>query len=158
VTYHGEELPGLTLLDLSDREVLLVMLDCGGAPPMWITAKDVAEKLNLVGDNPSRSVSSRLSWLRRYGAVEREYRRDSNGNIIETAGGKPIYEQGWQLSELGMQIATGKISKTQQASLDRLNDGQLVLLTQALTTRAQSVADGARRLLDRQYRYGVGRR
>lgn len=153
-----QELEGLKLLDLSDREFLLVVRDAGGVLPEYVTASEIAKHLNLTGENPSRSVSSRLSWLRRFGAIEREYRRDSNGNIVETRDGKPIYEQGWALSSLGFQMAIGKLGKQQEKALDKLGDEQMLLLTRWLSQRVVGADPTVSKLMDREYRYGIGRR
>lgn len=153
-----QELEGLTLLDLSDREFLLVVRDAGGVLPDYVTALEVATHLNLTGEYPHRSVSSRLSWLKRYGAVEREFERDGAGNIRQNRAGKPVYTQGWALSDLGLQMAIGKLNKTQQASLDRLGDAQMLMTVRWIAQRATGSGQTVSKLMDREYRYGVGRR
>jgi hypothetical protein len=153
-----QELEGLTLLDLSDREFLLVVRDAGGVLPNYVTAEQVAVHLRLIGENPVRSVSARLSWLKRYGAVDREYERDHTGNIRENRNGKPVYTQGWALSELGLQMAVGNLTKTQQASLERLGDGQMLMTMRLLSQRVIASNSTVSKLMDREYRHGVGRR
>ena len=152
-------LESLTLLDMSDREFLLAVRDAGGLAPGFVTSTEVATHLNLGGENPSRSVSSRMSWLKRWGAVEREYERDSNGNIKEhERSGKPITKQGWQLTDLGLQMAIGKLSKAQQKSLENLKEGQMLMMTRWLSQRVAGSDGSVGKLMDREYRYGVGRR
>jgi hypothetical protein len=152
------DLEGLTLRDLSDREFLLVIRDAGGVLPTYVTAADIAEHLRLTGDHPIRSVSSRLAWMKRLGAVEREYERDTHGNIRVHAGsGKPITTQGWALSDLGFQMAIGKLTKTQEQSLERLKDGQMLVTVAWMTQRVQNDPTVGR-LMDRAYRSGLGKR
>jgi hypothetical protein len=155
---EGPELTGLTLLDLSDREFLLIVRDAGGAPPGWVSAADVAAHLNLTGDNPGRSVSSRLSWLKRWGAVERQHERDEAGNIRYHRNGKVVYAQGWQLTEVGFAMAVGKLNTGTEKSLDKLTDGQMLVMTRWLSQRVKSSDLTVSKLMDREYRYGVGRR
>jgi hypothetical protein len=152
------ELPALTLLDFSDREFLLVVRDAGGIPPNYVTAEEVATHLNLTGENPSRSVSSRLSWLKRYGAVDREHERDVYGNIRYHRNGKAMHAQGWALTEVGLAMAIGKLNKTQQAALDKLGDGQMLMTMRWLSQRVVGSSPTVGKLMDREYRYGVGRR
>ena len=55
--------------DMSDREFLHVVLDVAEEDG-WSSSDDVRRKLGM----PKRfHASSRLSWLQRFGAVEREY-------------------------------------------------------------------------------------
>src|SRR5262249_13193474 len=116
------------------------------------------DRLDLIGEHPHRSVSVRLSWLVRYGAVERETERDHTGAIRTTRSGKPVTRQGWRLTDLGLAMATGKLTKTQEKTFDGLTPGALLMATRHLTRRITGADAQTGRLLDREYRYGVGRR
>lgn len=135
------DLEGLTLRDLSDREFLLVLRDAGAMPGVFKTSTDLAGWLRLTGDHPVRSMSSRLSWMKRLGAVERE---DES-------------PRGWCLSEMGLQMAIGKLTKTQEQALERLKDGQMLVTVQWMTRRVQG-DQTVGRLMDRAYRSGLGKR
>lgn len=149
--------PSLTLLDLSDRELLLIVRDVADGQGFAL-ATDVAERLDLRGDHPHRSVSVRLSWLKRYGAVDREYERDHLGQIREHRDGRPIHTQRWKLTDLGLAIATGRLSKTTEKTLEKMDSGALLMTTRWLSKRISSANGQAGKLLDREYRHGVGRR
>jgi len=151
-----EGLEHLTLLDLSDRELLLILRDVADGAG-YALANDIATRLDLMGENPGRSVAVRLSWLVRYGAVEREHLRDAAGNIRYHRSGKVMTAQGWKLTELGVVIATGKLSKTQEKALEGMNDGSLLMATRWMAGRIASSNGTVGKLLDRQYRNGVGR-
>lgn len=153
------EKPHLTLLDLSDRELLLVLRDVADAASGYALAADIADRLDI-GEDGHRSVSCRLSWLTRYGAVEREYERDSQGQIVMTGGRNPGPKklQGWKLTEIGFQMATGKLKKQQERMLDGLDDGTALMAMRWFTQRVVASNDTAKKLLDREYRHGVGRR
>ena len=141
----------LTILDFSDREFLLVVRDVADADG-WTQAEEVATMLDLKGN---RSASSRLSWLRRFGAVEREHARDETGKLLYT-GDKPRYTQRWRLTELGEAMAMGRLNKTQQGALDKMDDGALLMTARWLAGHA-SGDSGAGKLVMREWRHGVGR-
>jgi hypothetical protein len=144
----------LTLLELSDRELLLVLRDCAG--PGYATAAQIAERMDMTDGH--RSVSCRLSWLVRYGAVEREYQRDAMGQIRYRRNGKVMYAQGWRLTFDGLTMATGKLGKQAEAQLERLTDGQTLMTARWLTRRIVESDRTAAVLIDREYRHGIGRR
>ena len=152
-----EPRPHLTLLDLSDRELLLVLRDVRDAHSGYAHAADIADRLDL-GEEGRRSVSVRLSWLVRYGAVEREHKRDDSGNIRYHANGKIMNAQGWALTDIGFAMATGELKKSQQTTFERLGDGQMLMAMRWLSQRVVSSDPTVSRLMDREYRHGVGRR
>jgi DNA-binding transcriptional ArsR family regulator len=149
--------PHLTLLDLSDRELLLVLRDVADAATGYALAADIADRLDI-GEDGRRSVSVRLSWLTRYGAVEREYRRDSQGRLELTPGGNPVKLQGWKLTDVGFQMATGTLKKGTQKTLDSLDDGAMLMTMRWLSQRVVGSNATVSKLMDREYRHGVGRR
>lgn len=153
------ERPHLTLLDLSDRELLLVLRDVADAATGYALAADIADRLDL-GEEGRRSVSVRLSWLRRFGAVEREYERDLNGQLVMTGGRdpKPKTLQGWRLTDIGFAMATGKLKKTAERALEGLDDGAMLMAMRWVTQRVASSDPTAAKLFDREYRHGTGRR
>lgn len=147
----------LTLLDLSDRELLLVLRDVRDAATGYAYAADIADRLDL-GEEGRRSVSCRLSWLVRYGAVEREYKRDESGNIRYHQNGKVMTAQGWALTDIGFEMATGTLKQSAAKMLDNLKDGSMLMTMRWLTQRVVASDPTVARLLDREYRHGVGRR
>src|SRR4051812_28872093 len=104
----------LTIEDYSDREFLLVLADVADHDG-WATSEDMAVRLDLAN---KATASSRLSWLKRWGAVEKEHERDENGVLRYYADGKPRYTQRWRLTPAGAALAQGAIKKGQQATLD----------------------------------------
>jgi len=140
----------LTLMDLSDREFLNVVMDVADGDG-WADSQDVADQLDL---NDRRSASSRLSWMRRYEAVEREHERDESGRLLYV-GDKPKYTQRWRLTELGLAMATGKLTKAQESALEKMNDGALLLTARFLSRRAVQTSSAAK-LVHREWRHGIG--
>lgn len=144
----------LTLLDLSDREFLLIVAEVAEADG-WTDSLDVANRLDLIN---RRLASSRLSWLARHGIVEREHKRDVNGNIYVTRGGKTVYTQRWRLTDLGYAYAHGALKARTQQALDRVGDEALIELTRYVTDRIKAGGEDMRWMARRQWRYGTEHR
>lgn len=117
----------------------------------------MAAQLDLKGDDPHRSVAVRLSWLVRYGAVEREHERDATGNLRYRRNGKPFHTQRWGLTPLGLAMAVGKLTKAQERSLEGLNEGSLLMATRFLSRKIASSDEHSGKLFQREYRHGIGR-
>src|SRR3954462_14187160 len=90
--------------DYSDREFLLIVADVAEDEDGWADSEQVAVRMDL---STRRLASSRLSGLRRYGAVEREPVRDEHGNIRYHRNGKPMHTQRWRLTAAGEALAFG---------------------------------------------------
>jgi hypothetical protein len=136
------ELDHLRLADLSDREVLLALMDAADGDG-FASAPDIASQLGMKGDHPQRMVSSRCAWLRRYGAVERELLWDDNGNAIMNRKGEQRTGQRWRPTELGYALARGSLKKAQENALAGLTDEQLVLATRAIAERARGSSNAS---------------
>lgn len=141
----------LTIDDMSDREFLLVLYDQRDADG-WTDSEQIAQQLDLA---ERRIASTRLSWLARWGAVEREVKLDDGGEPVYTRHGKLRYTQRWCLTSAGSALAFGALKARQQQALDGVDDTQLLELTAWLTTRSRSGSDTARKLISREWRYGT---
>jgi hypothetical protein len=144
----------LTLLDLSDREFLLVVLDCEQEDG-WTDSQDVANALDV---ERRASVSSRLSWLVRWGVVEREHERDENGNIRVRRNGQPFYTQRWRLTGIGQDMATGRLRKSQENALASARDAEVLMLARSLAERQRQMPFAVGKLMAREWRWGVEHR
>lgn len=144
----------LTIEDMSDREFLLV-LDDHADEDGWTDSQTIADALDLA---ERRVASSRLSWLRRWGAVEREVERDEAGNIRVRRNGQTFYTQRWRLTDVGAALAHGHLLARQQQSLERLEDAQMLEVTRWVTERARRVNGTAGKLMAREWRYGMSTR
>jgi hypothetical protein len=145
-------LDSLTILDFSDREFLLVLVDVSDADG-WADSEQVANQLDLKG---RRLASSRLSWLRRYGAVEREHARDENGSLRYHRDGRVMHTQRWRLTELGESLAYGKLRKADTRALEGMNAGQMLLAARMISERTNDDT-GMSKLVQREWKYGHGR-
>jgi hypothetical protein len=152
---NGRVLSTLKLEDYSDRELLLIIDDLAGEDG-WVFAVDVGERLGMAEEHRKRAPATRLSWLVRYGAVEREHLADEYGNLRYIRGdpGRPKYGQRWRLTERGRQIALGKLSAAQERALGAINEDALVLATRAIAQRGlESGNDTLETLVKREWRF-----
>lgn len=140
----------LTILDFSDREFLLLLDDVADEDG-FADSLQLADRLDLA---KRHSAAQRLSWLARWGAVEREHKRGPDGAILYHQDGKARHTQRWGLTDFGRAVAYGKLKAGQQRSLEGLDDAQLIEVTRYLSqrTRGGSFAHMARR----EWRYGHG--
>lgn len=153
---NGHALRSMRNVDLSDRELLLRLLDIADDDG-WTTAKDLASALNLQREQPHRFVSSRLGWLARadYGAVEREYVYDVHGNVVRTAAGKPRTTQRWRLTPIGQALAVGRLRAGERRAFEELEDEQLLVAMRVLTQRLREAPTTPQKLAKREWRYGT---
>ena len=138
----------LRLEDMSDREVLLVMLDVGGGEP--VDSLELADAIGIRGEHPRRCVSTRMAWLKRWGAVDKEFDHDEHGNVKRNRAGEPRTTQRYRPTQLGRDVATGALRATQTKALDGLDDGQLLEVTRWLTERTDG---NLNTLVRREWRY-----
>jgi hypothetical protein len=144
----------LRLGDLSDREILLVLDDVADDEG-YANAHDIAAQLAMIGDHPNRSVSVRLSWLARYGAVERELLWDEHGNPL-FVGNSTEQRRGqrWRMTPIGEALATGSLKRAQERALDELTDEQLLLATRVIAERARSSRNATSgKLAEREWKH-----
>lgn len=147
-------LKSLTIEDMSDREFLLVVVDQLQADG-WADSFDVSKAL---GFDKRRFAATRLSWLSRFGAVEREHERDEAGNIRYAKDGKIRHTQRWRLTEVGEALAYGTLGKRQTEQLSKFDDDQMLYVTQWLTARARQANPVVTKLVAREWRYGSSSR
>ena len=73
------------------RELLHMMLDEADGQG-WISAQDLARALAIEAKHPAQHVGTRLGWMRKYGAVERQAK-----------------EPMWRPTSMGRALATGDL-------------------------------------------------
>lgn len=145
----------LTLLDYSDREFLLLCMDVA-EDDGYFDSQVLADQLDL---SHKRAASSRLSWLARWEAVEREHARDHTGAIRYHRDGKVMTTQRWRLTPLGVGVASGTLKAGQRKSLEGLHDDQLIEVTRWLSERTRNgSAGGVNKLALREWKHGHGLR
>lgn len=137
------KLKGLTILDMSDRELLLIVMEEAEADPHgFADTASIAERLGLGVKHPNNSTGVRLGYLRRIGAVEKD----------------PESEPGltrWAVTRKGQSMATGQIRAAAQKQLDSMGEEQMMLMARFVGLRARKV-DTASKLIRREWRHTVG--
>lgn len=142
----------LTILDYSDREFLLICRDVADGDG-WFESQAVADHMEL---KSKRLASSRLSWLRRYEAVEKELERDHTGAIRAHRDGKIRTTQRWRLTPLGEAMALGRLRKRDETTLNGMDAGQMLLAVRFISQQSRNDTS-AGRLLQREWRFGHGK-
>lgn len=144
----------LRIEDMSDREFLLAVHDLRDSDG-WTDSEAVRERLNL---SKRGIASSRLSWLARWGAVEREFRVNEAGHPERRKNGGLFYTQRWRLTVPGAAYANGTLKARQLTALDNMDDTQLLVLTAYVASRSVRAGDVGRTLVRREWRYGMAQR
>lgn len=120
---------GVSNTDRTDREMLLLIvrvLDEDGVA----SSEDVAEALGLGEKNglsPAGRVASRLSWMARFGFIER---------IDPHQLGRSLKPSLWILTPVGERLIEGKLTKAVESALDSADSGSHLLIMRRLVQRA----------------------
>lgn len=126
----------LTLAEYSDRELLHVLSDVADNNGK-ATAEEIAEKLGMRNEHPTRCVGARLAWLKRYGAV----RRDDDGM--------------WSMTSIGERFAMGALSAAEARVLDQIGTDKLLPMMSAMTRRYRRMAPTGAHLVRREWVHGT---
>lgn len=140
------KLKSLTVLDMSDRELLLIIMDEADADG-WAQSQALAERLGLDVKYPTQSVGVRCAYLTKIGAVERE---EKKGEGATTKGGSH-----WAVTPLGQMLAKGEIKKTAQRQLDTLGPEAMIMLTRFVAERQRQSPQTAGKLIEREWKYST---
>jgi hypothetical protein len=131
----------LKLADFLDEEFLALVQDLADYEG-WVSSQVIANSIPI----EVRNVSSRLSWMKRFGVVERDTR----------PGSRTRYD--WRLTEVGEALVKARFSKSQQTALAKITDDQLWALTQDLSSRYEGVGNAAANLIRRRFTASTVRR
>lgn len=151
----------LKLTDFSDVEFLHLLIDAqdddGWTDSAHLAAMPELKWLEDIYKYPRNPISSRLVWLWKYGVVEREHKRDPKGNLLYISDdqNRPKWGQRWKLTALGEAMVTGTLTERQKASLDKLEATSMLDVTRWLTDQTREAPNAARKLMEREWRYGL---
>jgi len=128
----------------TDLEMLHIIQEATG-PDDWATSDDIAAVLGI-SSTKTRSragrVAPRLSWMARFGLIRR---------VEVSDGGK-----GWQITDAGRTIMSGKLRKPVSDALDASTPGDDVLFMRKLMQRQRD--DTAAVTIRREYLHHVAQR
>jgi DNA-binding HxlR family transcriptional regulator len=139
----------LRLQELSDREVLLILRDQADADG-YADVEDMGQQLGLDPAHQVRIITSRLTWLKRWGAVEREP-ADLAGE--RRVPGEPPPRRRWRMTRTGQDLALGGLRKRQQQALETAEARDLLGITQLLAERQRGGDPTVRNLVRREWQY-----
>jgi DNA-binding HxlR family transcriptional regulator len=137
----------LRLQEMSDREVLLILRDCADADG-YADVEDMGVQLGLDAKHAVRIVTSRLTWLKRWGAVERE-----PAESVPKVSGEPPRRRQWRMTPAGQALALGTVRKAQQKAMDGAREEDLLGLTRLLAERQRNGNMAVANLVRREWRY-----
>lgn len=145
----------LNLYDISDRE-LLMRLDELADNEGLCTSLELVEGLGIK-DGSARLIASRLSWLKRFGALETaETYRTSE----ET--GRQYKVKAWRISPTGETFMFSSFNAAKRRSVEGIDDANIVEAVAIIAARFTTVNMTARNLMRRQWlnstQLGRGRR
>lgn len=139
----SDALTSLKLLDYSDRELLLILMEqSDAAEDGYASTSDVADALGIEGEHRRNCVGVRLGYMRRIGAVE----RDPNSQVGR-----------WVPTPIGKMMATGQIKTGVQKQLDNLGPEAMLLLTRFVGQRQRQSPNEAGKLIEREWKHTIGK-
>jgi hypothetical protein len=135
-------LKSLKLLDYSDRELLLIVMEQSAAmEDGYATTGEVADTLGIEGDHRRNCVGVRLGYMRRIGAVDKA----------------PDSPTRWTVTPIGKMMATGQIKSNVQKQLDNLGPETMLLLTRFVGQRQKQSPTVAGQLIHREWKHTIGK-
>jgi hypothetical protein len=127
--------------ELSDKEVLWVIDDCVDETG-YADVHAVADMLGMKHDNPVKCIGQRLSWLKRFGVVEKH--KDTPGL--------------WRLTKEGRALIGADLKAGQRRALESLTDSQVLALTTVVTDRYRKAGLTSAVMMRREWAYGTSKR
>lgn len=138
--------------DFSDREILAIMLDLGGDVPPGLLAARIygwskieTEDKDVVAHG-KRCVTSRLSWMRRYGLVE-------SWVTVE-----PPKVRTWKVSVPGSQMLQAQLPAGTVNALDRLTDTYDLSLANVVGEKLVKAGQISGTAMRRELQFQIARR
>lgn len=132
----------LTIWGISDTELLAIVDDLADENG-WSTTLDVRIQLGENVETVKHSgVPQRMSWMVRYGWLERN----------------PDHKSTWRLTAMGHAILDNpQLGRAVENALDKLNPAQRLRLTREIAEAGHNSSDELRVALRRQWQRSLGR-
>jgi hypothetical protein len=124
-----------TLYDFRDLDLMLKIEDEGDNDG-WVEAAALAASLGFGED--VRPVAQRLSWMRRYGMLERH----------KDAGD-------WRLTDGGLRVIEARLRAAQSRSIEKLPDEAMIDVMANITSRYHHGSPMMAHLLRREFLFGT---
>lgn len=134
-------LTSLTLADYSDRELLHVVHDLASATEDgFIDSHAIVERLGIRHPRASTCVGSRLAFLARREAIEKDLDAPKRARAR------------WRVTSLGQVMAFGDATPEQRRAIDEAEPAEVLMLTRLLASSQRGAPIGARTLIQREWR------
>lgn len=130
-------LTSLRLRDYSDRELLFIIEDLADDEG-WAETTDIAVRLGIDNKRANQCVGARFAYMARAKWVERH----------ET-------QTKWRLMDIGYLLMEGKISNRFRGTLDKLSEGDLVLVQRFLGEQYQAMDPRLGLMIRRESQRGI---
>lgn len=139
----------LRISEFSDREILAIMADLQNGSEE-VRAGDLAlrvfgiretESSAEILDHAARCVTARLTWMRRYGLVEKGEEKGM-----------------WSVSEAGRQLRFTSLGRALSSAVSNTPDSSLLELTHQISERMLRESDVPARAMRREFQFQIARR
>lgn len=127
-----------TLYDFRDLDVMM-KLRAEGNEDGWVETEALASAMGF--DEDRRPVGSRLSWMKRYGMIE----RDEQSGL-------------WRLSPGGERVTEARLRANQKRSIETLPDESMIEVMANVAHRYRFADAMTAALLRREFLYGTAPR
>lgn len=124
-----------SLYDFRDLDLMIKLADSAGGPHSEVTAQELAESL---GFEDAREISTRLSWMRRYGMLGYSEERHA-----------------WSLSRGGERVIESRLRAAKARAIDSVPDESLVEVMAHVTARYRLGDPMIAQLLRREFLFGT---
>ncbi len=133
------------LADFSDREILH-MVDDHGDNDGWVTTDQIAQAISGRPKrddrrNARRAAGIRLSWLKRFGVIERKTDQPLLG--------------AWRITQVGKHFLDGRLKERTAQEVRVMPDAQLVELLRHTSDRYQAAPRSSAILMRREWQRGM---
>lgn len=129
----------LNLWDVSDRELLFV-IDEQVVPTIgYAETKDIALALGVTGKYPAQPTAIRLSWMAKFGLIERHRE----------------HTYLWRLTRAGRGLKDGELDPGQLEMFRQMEPARIVSVTHELTRRFARAAKPAAHMMRREWQRGT---
>ena len=126
-----------SLYDIRDLDLML-KIEADADPEGWVEATGLAESF---GFEHARDISSRLSWMRRYGMLEFDQQKHL-----------------WRLSPGGLRVSRARVRAGAARTIEALPDEAMIEVMANVTTRYWRGDPMTAHMLRREFLYGTRRR
>lgn len=133
------QLEALRLADMPDRELLHIVNDLADNDG-WAAHEDMTKRLGISHKHPGNCVGMRMGWMKKFGFV-----------VSEWFDG----ERHYRLTQKGRDLMNGKLTTAVQKALDKMGEGDMMVLMRTATGRYRQMSPEAATMARREWQRGA---